>query len=181
MKPNDHNTDDDSPEGHEVVRRKDYDGTEPIEDPAYEAIAKFFAAPCQFRQFESVTALAVHLGISRMTVYRRARNDDVVLRIRWLLRKSMQGADLIACQEWPGIVRAQVTAALAGDLRAAMFCQNRAWRQSSDCFGVETIEPAIAGTDAITLWEETTNEQSEAEEPEAGKENPGTEGKSPSE
>jgi hypothetical protein len=165
MKPNDQN----APNGHEIVRREDYHGSKPLDDPAYEAIAKFFAAPQQFRQFSSVSALAEHFGVSRMTIYRRAANNDVVQRIRWLLRKSMLSGDVIACQEWPGIVQAQVTAALAGDLRAAMFCQNRAWRQGLDCFGVETIEPAIAGADAITLWEET-DEQSEAE-PEA-KENP---------
>jgi hypothetical protein len=146
---------------------------------AYERIARFFAAPSQFREFESVIALAEQLGVSRMTVYRRAQDDDVVLRIKWLLRKSMQGADLIACQEWPGIVRAQIKAALAGDLRAAIFCRSRAFRQSLDCFGVETNEPALGGADAITLWQEKT-EQSEAEEPEAGK-NPGTEGENPSE
>ncbi|MGB9242824.1 MAG: hypothetical protein WCC03_05680 [Candidatus Acidiferrales bacterium] len=158
----------------------DYDGTKPLDDPADEAVALFFAAPRQFRQFKSASALAEHLGVSRMTIYRRAEDVDVAQRIMWLLRRSMRYADLLACREWPGIVQAQVTAALAGDLRAAMFCQNRAWRQSLDCLGVETIEPAIAGADAITLWQEKTNEQSEAEELEA-KENPGTEGEKPSE
>jgi hypothetical protein len=176
MKPNDQN----APNGHEVVRQTDYDGTDPLDDPADEVIAKFFAAPSQFREFESVSALAEHLRISRMTAYRRAKNDDVIQRIKWLLRKSMQGGDLTACREWPGIVQAQVKAALAGDLRAAMFCQNRAWHQSLDLFGVETIEPAVGGADAITLWQEKT-EQSEAEEPEAGKENPETEGENPTE
>jgi hypothetical protein len=165
MKPNDQN----APNGREVVCRENYDGSEPLDDPVFEAIAQFFAAPREFKQFRSAITLAENFGISRMTVYRRAQNNDVVLRIKWLLRKSMQGADLIACREWSGIVRAQVKAALAGDLRAAMFCQNRAWRQGLGCLGGETIEPALAGADAITLWEET-DEQSEAE-PEA-KENP---------
>jgi hypothetical protein len=169
MKSNDHNNYDEVPDGREMLRRTDYDGTEPLDDPAYKAIAKFFAAPRQFRQFSSVSALAEHFGVSRMTIYRRAQNNDVVQRIKWLLRKSMLSGDVIACQEWPGIVQAQVTAALAGNLRTAMFCQNRAWRQGLDCLGGETIEPAIAGADAITLWGET-DEQSEAE-PEA-KENP---------
>jgi hypothetical protein len=180
MNTNHHNGHDDARDGDKILRRTDYYGTEPLDDPCYEAIAQFFAAPRQFRQFKSVSALAEHFGISRVTAYRRAQNDDVVLRIKWLLRKSMQGGDLVACQEWPGIVQAQVKAALGGDLRAAMFCQARAWRQSLDCLGVETIEPAIAGADAITLWEEKTNEQSEAEELEA-KENPGTKGEKPSE
>jgi hypothetical protein len=178
--PNDHNDHDDARDGHEIVRRKDYDGSTALENPACEAIAQFFAAPRQLKQFKSANALAEHFGISRMTVYRRAQNDDLILRIRWLLRKSMQGADLLACREWPGIVQAQVTAALAGDFRAAMFCERRAWRQSLDCFGVETIEPAIAEADAITLWQEKTTEQSEAEELQA-EENPVTNGDKPSE
>lgn len=162
-------------------RETEYDGTEPLDDPADEAIAQFLAAPQEFRQFKSVSALAKHFNLSRMTVYRRKENVDVVERIKWLLEKSMLFGDLIACREWAGIVKAQVKAALGGDIRAALFCQNRAWRQGSlNCFGVETIEPSIAGADAITLWQEKPNEQSQAEELEA-KENPGTNGDKPSE
>ena len=167
------------PDGHEIVRRTDYFGAEPLDDPAYETIAQFFAAPRQFRQFASVSALAEDLRISRMTAYRRARDFDVVLRIKWLLAKSMFFGDLIACREWPGIVEVQVKAALAGDIRAAIFCQNRAWHQSS--IGDTTPEPAIGRADALTLWQEKTNETAQAEEVEAAKENPETEGKNPSE
>ena len=168
------------PDGQEIVRRTDYFGAEPLDDPAYETIAQFFAAPRQFRQFNSVNALAENLGVSRMTIYRWAENVDVVRRIEGLLRKSMRAGDLIACQEWRGIVEAQVNAALAGDTRAATFCLNRAWRESS-ILGVMTIEPAIGGADAITIWQEKTNEPSQAEELEVAKENPGMEGKNPSE
>ena len=177
MKPNDQN----APNGHEVVRREDYDGSEPLDDPAYEAIARFFAAPRQFRQFPSVSALAEHFGASRMSVYRWAEDVDVVQRIKWLLRKSMRSGDLIACREWPSIVEAQITAALGGDTRAAAFCLNRAWRQETSILGEVTTEPAIGGADALTLWQEKTNETAKAEEPEAAEENPGTEGKNPSE
>jgi hypothetical protein len=167
------------PDGHERVRRTDYLGAEPLDDPAYETIAQFFAAPRQFRQFKSVGALAEHLGLSRMTIYRRLEDDDVMLRIRWLVIKSMLSGDLIACREWYAIVEAQVRAALAGDLRAARFCEGRAWRQSIPD-GV-TTEAAMAGADAIAIWQEKTNEPPQAEELEAAKENPGTEGKKPSE
>jgi hypothetical protein len=127
-----------------------------------------------------VNDLAENVGVCRMTIYRRLEDVDVMRRIKWLVRKSMLSGDFIACLEWHGIMEAQVRAALAGDLRAAMFCENRAWRQGLDCFGVKTIEPAVGGGDLITLWQEKT-EQSDAEEPEAGEEAPGTEGKNPSE
>ena len=169
------------PDGHELVRRTDYDGSQPHDDPACEAVAQFFAAPRRLRQFKSVGALAEKFGLSRMTVYRRAEDGDVVLRIRWLLRKSMLSGDLIACREWPGIVGAQVNAALGGDTRAAAFCLNRAWRQQTSIFGEVTTEPAIGGADAVTLWQEETNETAQAEEVRAAKENPETEGKNPSE
>jgi HTH domain len=81
-----------------TMRRKDSDGTEPLDDPASEAIAQFFAAPRQFRKFDSAKALAENLGVSRMTVYRRAEDADVVRRMEWLLRKSMRSGDLIACR-----------------------------------------------------------------------------------
>ena len=168
-----------APDGDEIVRRKDYDGTEPLDDPAFEAIAQFFAAPRQFRNFDSVNALAKNLGVSRMTVYRRAQDANVIQRIDSLLRKSMRSGDLIACREWPGIVGAQVNAALAGDTRAAVFCLNRAWRQQTSILGEVTTEPAIGGADALTLWQET-NETAQGEEPQAAEENPGTEGENPS-
>jgi hypothetical protein len=177
MNPNDQN----GPNGHEIVRREDYDGSEPLDDLAFEAIAQFFAAPRQFRQFKSVSALAEALGLSRMTIYRRAEDVDVVLRIRWLLTKSMFFGDLVASREWQAIVEVQVKAALAGDLRAAMFCQNRAWRQQTSIFGETTTEPAIGGADAIGTWEEKMTETSQAEDMEAAEENPGTEDKKPSE
>ena len=134
----------------------DYDGTKALNDPAHEAVARFFAAPRQFRQFPSVAAIAEHFGVSRMTVYRWAGAVDVVRRTRWLLERSMRFGDLIACREWAGIVEAQVNAALGGDTRAAMFCLNRAWRQQSSTFGEITVEPATERADAMTIWHEKT-------------------------
>ncbi len=156
----------------------DYDGSEPFDDPAYEAIAQFFATPQQFRRFKSVSALAERFGVSRMTIYRRAGNVDVVQRIKWLIERSMRFGDLIASREWAGIVQAQVDAALAGDTRAAMFCMNRAWRQCSLFDGV-TVEPALAGAKNIPTWL-AENEVSKPEELDAAKENPEVEqGKNP--
>lgn len=153
--------------------RRDYDGTEALDDAAREAVALFFASPRQFRQFKSVSALAEQFGVSRITIYRRAADVDVVQRIKWLVQSSMLFGDLIACREWAGIVKAQVEAALAGDTRAAMFCQSRAWRQIST-FDSNATEPAVAGVDTIATWLEETNEVSTAEEPDRAKENPET-------
>jgi AcrR family transcriptional regulator len=150
-----------------------HDGTEPLDNPADEAIAHFFAAPQQFRQFKTVSALAEHLGLSRMTVYRRAKESDVVLRIESLVRQNMRVADLIVCRAWPGIVEAQVSQALAGNIRAAKFCQERAWRPSP-IFPAAAPAPAIGSADAIAMWQEKIDE-SQAEELDASKEDPGTE------
>ena len=170
-----------APDGPRMTHRKDYDGSEPLDDPAHEAIALFFATPRQFRQFKSVSTLAEHFGISRITIYRRAADVDVVHRIKCLLERSMRFGDLIACREWAGIVKAQVEAALAGDTRAAMFCQNRAWRQNS-IFDSKTTEPAIAGADTIATWPEETEGVSQAEKLHAAKENSKMEhGKNPQE
>jgi len=148
----------------------DYDGTTALNDPAHEAVARFFAAPRQFRQFPSAAALAEHFGVSRMTVYRWAEAVDVVRRTRWLLERSMRFGDLIACREWAGIVQAQVEAALAGDTRAAIFCQNRAWHHVP-IFPNEPPAPAIGGADAIAMWHEKIDE-SRAEELDAAKKDP---------
>jgi hypothetical protein len=158
-------------DGQRKRRRRDYDGAEALDDPAHEAIAVFFATSRQFRQFKSVSALAEQFGVSRITIYRRAADVDVVQRIKWLLERSMLSGDLIACREWAAIVKAQVEAALAGDTRAAMFCQSRAWRQNST-FDSNATEPAIAGVDTIATWLEAPNEFSTAEELDQAKENP---------
>jgi hypothetical protein len=83
---------------------EDYDGTKPLRHAALETVAQFFASPTQFRQFSSVFALAEHLGVSRMTIYRWSQNVDVVVRVQWLLSRSMRSGDLIAAREWRAIV-----------------------------------------------------------------------------
>lgn len=155
-----------------ITHRTDCDGSERLDSPGYEAIAQYFASPAQFRQFKSVSALAEHLGVSRMTIYRRVENVDVVQRIKWLLQKSMLFGDLIACREWAAIVKAQVQAALSGDTRAAIFCQNRAWRQSSSILGDVVFEPATGGVDALATSVEEISEVSQTEQLDVAKEDP---------
>lgn len=159
-----------TPDGPPKKRRKKYDGNKPLDFPGHQAIAQFFAAPKQFRRFESCAALAKHFHVSRMTVYRWARDRDVVRRIEWLSLRNIVFGDFIACREWPAIVKAQVAAALAGDTRAAIFCQNRAWPEDWDS-STMSLEASIEG--AINL--ETSlegDEKSEAAELGSADENP---------
>ena len=69
----------------------------------------------------------------------------MVRRAEWLSLQNQVLGDFIACREWPGIVRAQVTAALAGDTRAAIFYQDHAWPENPD-LGAPSLEDAIEGT-----------------------------------
>jgi len=134
-----------SPDGPPTKSRRNYDGSRPLKYPGYEAVAQYMAAPKQLRRFKSVTTLAKQFDVSRMTMYRWAQHPDVVRRTEWLSIQNMVLGDLIACREWPAIVRAQVTAALAGDTRAAIFCENRAWPKHLDHSGI-SLEGAIKGT-----------------------------------
>ena len=171
MNPDDPKTSIESPS---AAREGEYDGTEPLDDLADEAIAQFFAAPQEFRQFKSVSALADHFGLSRMTIYRRREDVNVVERIKWLLERSMLFGDIIACREWPGIVQAQVKAALAGNTGAAIFCLKRAWRQTLIA-GTTISTPAIEEADAVMTWQEKTPEQSQTEELKVATESAGIE------
>ena len=163
-----------TPEGPRKRRKKNYDGSQPLDYPAHEAIAQFLATPKQFRQFKSTAVLAKHFNVSRMTIYRWAQDIDVVKRAEWLSRGNMVLGDFIACREWPSIVRAQVAAALAGDTRAAIFCQNRAWFPSLDLntpINTPTLETVIEGANNVApLLEE--DETSQSEELGTAKENP---------
>lgn len=169
-----------TPDGPPKKRRKKYNGNKPLDFPAHEAIAQFFAAPKQFRRFESCAALAKHFHVSRMTVYRWARDRDVVKRIEWLSLRNMVFGDFIACREWPAIVKAQIAAALAGDTRAAIFCQKRAWPEGWDS-GTMSLVASIEGAINFETSLEA-DENSDAAELESANENPdGVENKNPRE
>ncbi len=159
-----------TPDGPRKKRRKNYNGSQPLDYPGDEAVAQFLAAPKQCRQFKSVAALAKHFDVSRTTIYRWAQDRDVVKRTEWLAMRNMGFGDFIACREWPGIVKAQVAAALAGDTRAAIFCQNRAWPEDLS-FSRFSIEAAIEGAINVeTLLE--VDETPESEELGSAEENP---------
>jgi hypothetical protein len=105
----------------------DFDGKQPLEDPRQEAVAQFFATPEKLRKFRSVTALAEHLEVSRMTIYRWHDDEKVQQRIMRLVREGMRFGNYLMGREWPLIARAQIAAALSGSTQAATFCEKRAW------------------------------------------------------
>lgn len=111
-------------------------------DPPDEAIAQFLATPKSIREFKSLTDLAKHLNISRMTLYRRTKDPIILQRAEWLVTHHMLAGDLIARLHWERIMAGQVKAAVAGDTKAAQFCRERAWPEDPpliDPFGRVTF------------------------------------------
>jgi hypothetical protein len=151
-----------TPDVSRIKRRENFDGSQPLDYPGHEAVAQFLAAPKQFRRFKSVTALAKHFDVSRMTVYRWAQDLDVARRVDWLSSRNRVLGDFLPRREWAGIVQAQVAAALAGDIRAAIFCLNRAWPEPS-IFGTASLQDVIEGANNVEmlLEEDATSESDE--------------------
>jgi hypothetical protein len=153
-------------------RRRNYDGSKPLDYPGHEALAQYLAAPQRFRRFRSITALAIQFNVSRVTVYRWAQHLDVVRRAAWLSAHNRILGDFIACREWPAIIRAQVTAALAGDTRAAIFCQSRAWPEGID-FAAPSLEEAVEGEINVGTFLEEDEAVIQSEQPGTANKNPG--------
>jgi uncharacterized protein YerC len=114
----------------ECNRDQCYDGTTPLECPELEAVAEFLATPKPIREFKTFNDLAKHFGVSRMTIYRWTRNEDVLQRAQFLVTQNQVKGDLVARLLWERIVMGQVRAAVTGDTRAAEFCEKRAWPKS---------------------------------------------------
>jgi hypothetical protein len=108
-------------------RKRKPNKTKPLDSPEDEAIAQYLATPKSSREFKSITDLAKHFNISRVTVYRRTKDLDVLQRAEWLLMHHRLAGDLIARLHWKRIVAGQVKAAAAGDTKAAQFCKEVAW------------------------------------------------------
>ena len=104
-----------------------HDPTKPLNSPEDEAIAQYLSTPKSIREFKSFSELARHFNISRMTAYRRSKDRSILLRVQWLLLSHQLAGDQIARLNWGRIVAGQVKAAVAGDTKAAIFCQERAW------------------------------------------------------
>jgi len=106
------------------------DKTKPLDSPEDEAIAQYLTTPKSIREFKSLTELAKHFNISRMTVYRRTKDLIVLQRAEWLLTHHKLAGDLIPRLHWARIMAGQVKAAAAGDTKAAKFCKERAWPEN---------------------------------------------------
>ena len=123
-------------------RRRKFNRKKALDPPEDEAIAQFLATPKSIREFKSLTDLAKHLNISRMTLYRRTKDPIILQRAEWLVTHHMLAGDLIARLHWERIMAGQVKAAVAGDTKAAQFCRERAWPEDPpliDPFGRVTF------------------------------------------
>ena len=109
------------------MRKREFDRTSPLDLPEDEAIAQYLATPKSIREFKSFSELAKHFNISRMTVYRRSKDSNILQRVEWLLTQHKLAGDLIARLNWGRIVAGQVKAAVSGDTKAAQFCKDCAW------------------------------------------------------
>ena len=107
--------------------KRKFNKKRPLDSPADEAIAEYLATPKSIRQFKSFTELATHFNISRMTVYRRSMESNILQRVEWLLTQHKLAGDLVARLNWGRIVAGQVKAAIRGDTKAAQFCKEAAW------------------------------------------------------
>jgi hypothetical protein len=108
-------------------RRKNYDGTTRLEYPELEAVAEFLVTPKSIREVKTFMALAKSFGVSRMTVHRWTRDEDVLKRAAYLVTQNQLKGDLVARLHWDRIVMGQVRAAMNGNTKAAEFCEKRAW------------------------------------------------------
>jgi hypothetical protein len=118
-----------APSGPRQKRRDGYDGREPLPYPGHEAVAQFRAAPPSLRKFESLTALATHFKVTRMTVHRWRQDIDVMQRTYWLSMRNKVAGDLLARQAWVRIMKKVIEMAKKGDFRAIKFIESRAWAE----------------------------------------------------
>jgi len=114
-------------DGPRQKRRERHDGREPLNYAGHEAVAQFLAAPKSDREFKSLTALANHFKVTRMTIHRWKQDIDVMQRAYWLSKRNQMAGDLVARREYPEIMERAVQLAKAGDVQAMKFCESRAW------------------------------------------------------
>jgi hypothetical protein len=116
-----------APSGPRQKRRDRYDGREPLPSAGHECVAQFLAAPTSLRKFESLTALATHFKVTRMTVHRWKQDIDVMRRTYWLSMRNKVTGDLLARQAWVRIMKKVIEMAKKGDFRAIEFIERHAW------------------------------------------------------
>jgi hypothetical protein len=119
-----------APSGPRQKRRERYDGREPLPYAGHEAVAQFLAAPpTSLREFKSLTALAAHFKVTRMTVHRWKQDSDVMQRAYWLSKRNKIAGDLLARQAWLRIMEKVIEMAKNGDFRAIKFIEFHAWAE----------------------------------------------------
>jgi len=111
--------------------REDYDGSQPLDFPPYEALAQHLSTPRSLRQFKTDTAFANHFQASRMTVYRWKHDPDVIQRALWLSASARLVGQVAVRVEWSTIVQKALAQAKAGNLNAMKFCESIAWANYS--------------------------------------------------
>ena len=141
----------DEPQKQDVLndppRSRQRDRTEPLDDPSEETVAQFFAAADGLREFESVTALASHLNVSRVTIYRWGKIPRILQRIEHLSLQNKVIGDLYVRRHWLSIMRETVEKAENGDVQATRFCADCAWPESSGVNQGLSLSELIASTE----------------------------------
>jgi hypothetical protein len=150
-----------APSGPRQKHRDKYDGREPLIYPGHEAVAQFLAAPTSLRDFKSLTALAAHFNVTRVTVYRWKHDVNVLRRAYWLSMRNKIAGDLLARQAWLPIMKKGIEMAKNGDFRAIKFIESQAWTQElgiqqsqhtatvcvADLFGADEDDQAVERDD----------------------------------
>jgi hypothetical protein len=116
-----------APSGRRQKRRDRYDGREPLPYAGHESVAQFLAAPASLRKFKSLTALAAHFEVTRMTVHRWKQDIDVMQRAYWLSMRNKIAGDLLARQASLRIMKKVIEMAVNGHFRAIEFVWSRAY------------------------------------------------------
>jgi len=109
--------------------RENYNGHEPLEYPAYEALAQHLTTAKSLREFKSDNDLAEHFHVQRMTVFRWKKDPDVILRVNWLATCNRLAGDLVVLREWAEIVETATEMAKGGNIGAMNFCAAIACRE----------------------------------------------------
>jgi hypothetical protein len=109
----------------------EYRGSKPLDYEAHEALAQYLAAPEGMGEFKSITAIAEHFKVTRVTVHRWSHNPVVLQRAEWLSKRDWLSGVLFARRSWERVMRAQVKKAITGDTQAARFVQENAWTENT--------------------------------------------------
>jgi hypothetical protein len=158
-----------APSGPRQKRRDRYDGREPLPYSGHEAVAQFLAAPACLRKFKSLTDLAAHFKVTRMTAYRWKQDIDVMQRASWLFMRNKIAGDLLARQAWLRIMKKVIEMAKKGDFRAIKFIESRAWAeelgvQQSQLSASICVEDLFGADEDDQAGEHDDNRQTEGED-----------------